>query len=84
MSAFPEVTSGRRPIGVVSFAQYDNVRREGAYNEVEMLMPVVGAMRSQLLSGTYIQADETPVDVQTHDGSGSNHQAYSVLRMRPP
>jgi hypothetical protein len=29
-----------------------------------------------LLAGTYIQADETPVDVQTHDGSGTNHQAY--------
>jgi transposase len=42
----------------------------------EMLMPVSAAMRSQLLGGAYIQADETPVDVQTHDGSGSNHQAY--------
>jgi transposase len=42
----------------------------------EMLMPVVGTMRSHLLAGTYIQADETPVDVQTHDGSGSNHQGY--------
>ena len=42
----------------------------------EMLMPVAGAMRSQLLAGSYIQADETPVDVQTHDGSGANHQAY--------
>jgi transposase len=42
----------------------------------EMLMPVVGAMRSQLLAGTYIQADETPVDVQTHDGNGTNHKAY--------
>src|SRR6266568_1346374 len=42
----------------------------------EMLMPVVGAMRSLLLAGTYIQADETPVDVQTHDGTGTNHQAY--------
>jgi hypothetical protein len=42
----------------------------------EMLMPVVGAMRSQLLAGTYIQADETPVDVQMHDGSGTNHQGY--------
>jgi len=42
----------------------------------EMLMPVVGAMRSRLLAGTYIQADETPVDVQTHDGSGTDHQAY--------
>jgi len=40
------------------------------------LMPVAGAMRNQLLAGTYIQADETPVDVQTHDGSGTNHQAY--------
>jgi hypothetical protein len=42
----------------------------------EMLMPVAGAMRSQLLAGTYIQADETPVDVQMHDGSGTNHQGY--------
>ncbi len=41
MSRFPELTSGSRPVGVVSFAQYDNVRREGAHNEVEMLMPVV-------------------------------------------
>ncbi len=41
MSEFPELTSGHRPVGVVSFAQYDNVRREGAHNEVEMLMPVV-------------------------------------------
>ena len=42
----------------------------------EMLMPVAKAMRRQLLAGTYIQADETPVDVQTHDGSGTDHQAY--------
>ena len=42
----------------------------------EMLMPVAEAMRHQLLAGNYIQADETPVDVQTHDGSGTNHQAY--------
>ena len=42
----------------------------------EMLMPVAGAMRKQLLAGTYIQADETPVDLQTHDGSGTNHQSY--------
>ena len=30
MSAFPELASGSRPVGVVSFAQYDNVRREDA------------------------------------------------------
>ncbi len=41
MSTFPEQISGRRPVGVVSFAQYDNVRREADRNEVEMLMPVV-------------------------------------------
>jgi acetyl-CoA acetyltransferase len=41
VSTFPDLNSGRRPVGVVSFAQYDNVRREDAHNEVEMLMPVV-------------------------------------------
>jgi transposase len=42
----------------------------------EMLEPVVGAMRKELLASSYIQADETPVDVQTHDKRGKNHQAY--------
>jgi transposase len=42
----------------------------------EMLFPVVGAMRRELLASGYIQADETPVDVQTHDKRGKNHQAY--------
>ena len=40
----------------------------------ELLLPVVGAMRRDLLTATYIQADETPVPV--HDGRGENHQAY--------
>ena len=42
----------------------------------EMLIPVVRAIERELLSGSYIQADETPVDVQTHDGRGTNHQGY--------
>jgi len=42
----------------------------------ELLLPVVRLMSRELLSGSYIQADETPVDVQMHDGSGKNHQAY--------
>lgn len=42
----------------------------------ELLVPVVGAMRGELLAGSYIQADETPVAVQMHDGRGNNHQAY--------
>ena len=41
-----------------------------------MLLPVVERMRLDLLSGSYIQADETTVDVQVGNGSGSNHQAY--------
>jgi transposase len=42
----------------------------------ELLTPIVGVMRRELLRGTYIQADETPVAVQMHDGRGQNHQAY--------
>ncbi len=42
MSSFPELVTGRLPVALVSFAQSDNVRREDARNEVEMLMPVVG------------------------------------------
>jgi transposase len=42
----------------------------------ELLMPVSAAMGRELLGGRYIQADETPVPVQMHDGRGKNHQAY--------
>ena len=49
----------------------------------ELLIPVVAAMRRELISGTYIQADETPVDVQTRDGRGKNHQAYLWQYSRP-
>ncbi len=42
----------------------------------ELLVPMVSAMRRELINGTYIQADETPVDVQIHEGRGKNHQAY--------
>jgi transposase len=42
----------------------------------ELLTPLVGVMRKELLEGTYIQADETPVDVQTRDGRSRNHPGY--------
>jgi transposase len=42
----------------------------------EMLIPVVGTMGRELVAGTYIQADETPVPVQMSDGRGRNHQAF--------
>jgi transposase len=41
-----------------------------------LLMPIVGSMRQELLSGGYIQADETPIDVQSERTKGKNHQAY--------
>jgi transposase len=49
----------------------------------ELLIPIVAAMRRDLISGTYIQADETPVDVQMHEGRGSNYQAYLWQYSRP-
>jgi transposase len=42
----------------------------------ELLQPLVQAMRKDLLSGDYLQADETTVPVQMHDRRGSNHEAY--------
>src|SRR6266571_3284881 len=49
----------------------------------ELLVPMVAAMRRELITGTYIQADETPVDVQTREGRGQNHQAYLWQYGRP-
>jgi len=49
----------------------------------ELLIPMVAAMRRELIGGTYIQADETPVDVQMHEGRGKNHQAYLWQYGRP-
>jgi hypothetical protein len=42
----------------------------------ELLLPVTQAMRKDLLNGRYLQADETTVPVQMHDGRGKNHEAY--------
>src|SRR5215471_1565819 len=42
----------------------------------ELLRPLVGVMGRQLVQGSYLQADETPVEVQMHDRRrGKNHQA---------
>jgi transposase len=49
----------------------------------ELLIPIADVMRRELLGGSYIQADETPVDVQLHDGRGQNHQAYLWQYGRP-
>jgi hypothetical protein len=42
----------------------------------ELLIPLVDTMKRDLLTGGYIQADETHVDVQTPDRKGENHRAF--------
>lgn len=49
----------------------------------ESLQPLVAAMGRRLLEGDYLQADETPVPVQMHDGRGQNDQAYLWQYGRP-
>lgn len=49
----------------------------------ELLIPIAAVMRRELLAGSYVQADETTVDVQMHDGRGQNHQAYLWQYGRP-
>ena len=45
-------------------------------NVGELLNPVVGAMRADLLRASYLQVDETTVPVQMRNQRGANHQAY--------
>ena len=49
----------------------------------ELLRPISGAMGQELLKGDYIQADETSVGVQMHEGRGKNHLAYLWQYSRP-
>jgi transposase len=49
----------------------------------ELLRPMSAAMRQELLSGPYLQADETPVEVQSGRVRGKNHQAYLWQYSRP-
>jgi transposase len=48
-----------------------------------LLIPMVAIIKRELIGGTYMQADETPVDVQMHDRRGKNHQAYLWQYSRP-
>ncbi|HYF37489.1 MAG TPA: IS66 family transposase, partial [Prosthecobacter sp.] len=49
----------------------------------ELLIAVVNAMKSELLAGDYIQADETTVPCQSPDVRGRNHRAYLWEYSRP-
>ena len=49
----------------------------------ELLRPVVGALRLELLTGGYIQADETTMPCQTGERTGRNHRAFVWEFSRP-
>ena len=40
----------------------------------DLLIPIAGQMRRDLLRSSYLQADETAIQVQMHDGRGRKHQ----------
>jgi transposase len=48
-----------------------------------LLEPVRQALRQELLAGSYVQADETPVDVQTQRVRGKNFEAFLFEYSRP-
>lgn len=49
----------------------------------ELLVPVVKTLKADLLVSAYIQADETPIGVQSAKTEGRNHQAYEFQYSRP-
>ena len=49
----------------------------------ELLVPMVKVLKADLLAGGYIQADETPIGVQSAKTEGRNHQAYEFQYSRP-
>ena len=49
----------------------------------ELLLPVAAALKRDLLQGGYIQADETPIGVQSEQTKGRNHQGYEFQYSRP-
>lgn len=48
-----------------------------------LLDPLYGVLKKQVLSGDYIQADETPIPVLTKDKPGSTHKGYQWVYHAP-
>ena len=49
---------------------------DGILAAAQLLVPVVKAQAAELLSGHYLQADETTIPCQTPEKKGKNHTAY--------
>ena len=56
---------------------------DGILAAAQLLVPVVNAQASELLSGHYLQADETTIPCQIPEKTGKNHQAYLWEYSRP-
>ncbi len=55
----------------------------GVITSGEWLEAIQKELRADLLAGDYIQADETPIGVQTPEKTGSNHRGYLWQYGRP-
>jgi len=76
----------RQVVGFKRDAQIDISRTtlcENVLRVGELAQALSRAMRANLLAGDYIQADETPVPVQSPKTKGRNHRAYIWQYSRP-
>ncbi len=48
-----------------------------------LLQPFYEVLRQRIFSGNYLQADETPIPVLTHDKPGSTHKGYHWVYYDP-
>jgi transposase len=48
-----------------------------------LLQPIAAALKVDLINGGYIQADETPIGVQSEQTLGRNHTAFAFQYSRP-
>jgi transposase len=55
----------------------------GVMTSGQWLEAIQKELRADLLAGNYIQADETPIGVQTPEKTGSNHRGYLWQYGRP-
>ena len=50
----------------------------------KLMEPLYGELRKQVRQSAYIQADESPMPVQTQDKPGSTHKGYQWVYHSPP
>ncbi len=53
-------------------------------NASKLLVPLYDALKKQVLQGSYIQVDESPIQVLTKDKPGSSHKGWMWVYHSPP